>query len=138
VTDAADAARLWAATWQRCWEAGDPEPILALYAPEATFWSQPFREPDRGRTGLRRYVERAFASESGVRARFGEPIVAGRRAAVSWWAELDEDGTPITLAGTSVLTFDDADFVIEQWDAWNEAEGRRPPGDPARFARRDT
>ena len=63
-----------------------------------------------------------------------EPIVAGDRAAVSWWASLLENGREMTLAGTSVLRFDGDGLVIEQWDAWNQADERRQPPDwsPAR------
>lgn len=133
MTDPRAAARRWAATWQRCWEAGDVGPIVDLYAPGAAFSSQPFRARELGRQGVRAYVEGAFASESEVRARFGEPIVDGRRAAVSWWAELREEGEEITLAGTSVLTFDDAGLVVDQWDTWDQADGRRPPPEAGEF-----
>jgi len=42
-------------------------------------------------------------------------------------AALREHGAEITLAGTSVLTFDDNCLVIEQRDAWNQADRRREP-----------
>ena len=121
----ADAARRWGATWQRSWEALDPEPIIALYADDCAYVSQPFREPERA--GARSYVSGAFADESDVRAWFGEPIVDGNRAAMPWWAALREAGEEVTLAGTSVLTFDAGGLVIAQWDAWNMTPGRREP-----------
>ena len=124
---AADAARRWAETWQRSWEALDAEPIVALYADDCTYVSQPFREPERGRDGARDYVSGAFADESEVRAWFGRPIVDGRRAAVPWWAALREAGEDVTLAGTSVLVFDAEGLVTAQWDAWNMTPGRREP-----------
>ena len=37
-------ARLGAARRAHAWEALDPEPIVALYAPDALFCSEPFRE----------------------------------------------------------------------------------------------
>jgi hypothetical protein len=64
-----------------------------------------------------------------------DPIVDGRRAAISWWASLIEDGAETTLAGTSVLVFDADGLVIEQWDAWNQLPHRSdPPGDIGPFA----
>ena len=57
----------------------------------------------------------------------GEPVVGVDHAAVEWWAALREKGVETTLAGTSVLQFDAEGFVIEQRDAWNQAEGRRDP-----------
>lgn len=61
---------------------------------------------------------------------------AARRWA--WWASLREDGADATLAGTSVLRFDDDGLVIEQWDAWNVLAERRKPPAWSPFGRRDT
>jgi hypothetical protein len=65
-----------------------------------------------------------------VGAWFGEPVVDGDRAAVQWWAALVENDSEVTLAGTSVLRFDGEGLVVDEWDAWNMADGRRepPPG----------
>jgi len=125
--DTGTAAAHWASTWQRCWEALDAEPIVALYAEDATFSSQPFREVYRRRAGVREYVEGAFGDESDVRAWFDEPVVNGDRAAVRWWAALREAGEEVTLAGTSALRFDADGLVVDQWDAWNMVAGRSEP-----------
>jgi len=129
MSDTRTAAANWASTWQRCWEALDADPIVALYADEATFSSHPAREVHRGRAGVREYVEGAFGDESEVRARFGEPIVEGDRAAVRWWAALREACEEVTLAGTSVLRFDTDGLVVDQWDAWHLIAGRSEPPD---------
>lgn len=127
MTDTRTAARTWADTWQRCWEALDADPIVALYAESATFSSHPAREVHRGPAGVREYVAGAFGDETEVRAWFGEPIVEGPRAAVSWWAALREAGEEVTLAGTSVLRFDAGGLVTDQWDAWHMVDGQRDP-----------
>lgn len=129
MTDLRAAAVNWASTWQRCWEALDADPIVALYADDATWSSQPFRELSHGRAGVRTYVAGAFADESEVRAWFGQPVVDGDRASVTWWAALREAGEEVTLAGTSVLHFDADGLVRHQWDAWNMVAGRRDPPD---------
>ena len=59
--------------------------------------------------------------------RFGEPVVSGDRAAVEWWASWTEDGQPITLAGATLLRFDDEGKVVDQRDYWNQASGRIEP-----------
>ena len=128
-----EAARRWAETWRTAWEALDPEPIVALYAPDATFSTEPFRQAYRGPEGVRGYVERVFGEEEAPRVRTSEPIVDGDRASVSWWASLREDGAEATLAGTSVLRFDADGLVTEQWDAWNVARSRRDPPASAPF-----
>lgn len=129
VVHTADAADRWARTWRRAWEALDPEPIVALYAADATLSTAPFREPYRGRDGVRTYVTQALGQEEDPRVAVSDPIVDGDRASISWWASLREEGADTTLAGTSVLTFDAEGFVTDQWDAWNIARERlTPPG----------
>ena len=129
MTDTRAAARNWATTWQRCWEALDADPIVELYAEDVTFSSHPFREVYRGRDGVRAYVDGAFGDEADVSARFDTPVVDGDRASVRWWAALREAGEETTLAGTSVLRFGADGLVVVQWDAWHLVAGRRdPPG----------
>ena len=122
-----DAAIRWAATWERCWQTGEAEPIAALYSDDAVYSVTPFREPNLGRIGARAYLRRVLAEETQVAARFAVPIVDGARAAVQWWASYIEEGREITLAGTSVLEFDADGLVTREWDAWNEANGRLAP-----------
>ena len=125
------AAARWAHAWKQAWEALDPEPIVALYAPGAVFSSEPFREAYHGPAGVRAYVERVFGEEEDVRVAVSPPIVDADRASISWWASLREDRRDVTLAGTSVLRFDTDGLVVEQWDAWNAlAERRDPPAPP--------
>lgn len=122
-----EAARRWAETWRRAWQALDVEAVVALYAPDARYSSAPFREPYRGIEGARAYVGQAFGDEGDVRAWFSEPIVAGDRASVSWWATLSEQGDEVTLAGTSVLRFDTGGLVVDQWDSWDLQPGWHEP-----------
>lgn len=113
--------------WKQGWEALDAEPILTCYATEALLSTEPFRDPYRGRDGVRDYVVRVFGEEDDPRVWVAEPIVDGPRAAISWWASLRENGEDSTLAGTSILRFDADGLVVEQWDAWNHHPDRREP-----------
>ena len=116
------AARRWAETWSRGWPAADLESIAALYATEALFYSHPFRDPEPPRD----YVERVFAAQAEAECRFGEPVVSSDRAAVDWWGVItDRDGSVETIAGTSLLRFDDDGLVVEQRDVWAGEPGRR-------------
>ena len=125
--DARDAAARWAATWRDAWEAGDAEPIVGLYAANVTFSTQPFREPFHGANRVRDYVTRVLSEEDDQRVWVSDPIVDGDRASISWWASLREEAADATLAGTSVLRFDAAGLVVEQWDTWNVLDVRREP-----------
>jgi hypothetical protein len=50
------------------------------------------------------------------------------RAAADWWAVVTlQDGSLQSLAGTSLLRFRADGLVVEQRDAWGEAEGRHEP-----------
>lgn len=130
-----NAARRWALTWRTCWEALDPEPIVALYADDALLSTEPFRAPYRGRDGVRSYVARVLGEEDDPSVWVSVPLVDGDRASVSWWASLREDGADTTLAGTSVLRFDADGLVAEQWDTWSVLpERREPPADWGPFA----
>ena len=118
----ADAARRWVEVWSRAWPAADAEAIDALYTREAVFYSHPFRD----RQGPKDYVEWAFADQKEAECRFGEPLVSGDRAAVDWWAVIvAPDDTVESLAGTSLIRFDEDGLVIEQRDAWASEPGRR-------------
>ncbi len=77
MTDIRNAAARWACTWTEAWEALDVEPIIALYAPDVTFSTEPFREAYRGHDGVRAYVTRASPEEESPRVCVSEPIVDG-------------------------------------------------------------
>lgn len=121
--DTEQAARGWAETWADAWPRRDVDAIAALYVEDAAYRALAFRTADTP-SG---YLQRTFAEESDVTCRFGEPVVAGDRAAVEWWGSWTEDGQPITLAGATLLRFDDGGKVVDQRDYWNQAEGRIAP-----------
>ena len=127
---AAEAARRWVETWARAWPVHDADAIEALYADDAIFVSQPFREPHAGSGGVRAYAEWAFGSEDAAECRFGQPRVSDDGAAIEYWAWINEGGVEQTLAGVSLVRFDDDGKVAEQRDYWAVELGRRapPPG----------
>jgi predicted SnoaL-like aldol condensation-catalyzing enzyme len=125
--DVEAAARNWAATWSTGWPRKDKETIAALYGEFATYRALAFREPGRGVAGVTRYLDAVFAEEDEVECRFGEPIVAGQSAAVQWWASWIEGAQPLTMAGVTILRFDDEGKVVEHRDYWNQTGGRTPP-----------
>ena len=119
--ETAEAARRWAAEWQRAWEEHDSDRVAALYAEGASFRSAPFRDLQDPRA----YAEWAFADEDSAEPHFGEPIVSGDRATVEWWAVSTSKAKEETLAGVSLLRFDGDGRVVDQRDYWDVAEGRR-------------
>src|SRR5690349_3385344 len=123
--DVRSAATRWADTWVSAWRSHDVAAVVALYAEDCVHRSAPFREPHRGRAGLRGYLVAAFADESAVvDVRFGTPLVDGDRAWVEYWAVLrDRDGTPVTLAGCAFARFDADALICESRDWWHQTAG---------------
>lgn len=129
--DAQAAARAWVDAWRRAWPACDPEPLAAVYAEDASFRSQPFRESHEGREGVLEYARWAFTDQERlVGCWFAEPVVAGDRATVEYWAILVERGEEVTIAGVALLRFAPDGSVHDQRDYWSLESGRRepPPG----------
>jgi ketosteroid isomerase-like protein len=125
--DADDAARAWIAGWSRAWPARDAEAVADLYTADAVYRSHPFREPHLGRDGVIEYARTAFEDEDAVDFWFGEPVAAGDRAAVEYWAILESDGQELTLAGTTIIRFAADGRCEEHRDYWSLEKGRRPP-----------
>ena len=116
-------ARCWRDAWAEAWPRRDVDAIAALYLPDAAYRSHPLRDAERPRA----YLERVFAEEEAIECWFGEPLVAGDRAAVEWWASYREAGKEVTLAGTTVLRFGSDGLVAEHVDYWVEGSGRTAP-----------
>lgn len=98
----------WAQRYARAWEEADDRAAGALFTEDATYRSDPFREPHRGRDAIRAYWREVTASQSNVVVSVGRPVVAGSRAVVEWWTQMDNDGTPVTLPGALILDFDES------------------------------
>jgi hypothetical protein len=119
-----EAIERWIDGWARGWATHDLELIASLYAEGAGFRSAFFRDPQPPAE----YAAWAFSDEESAEVWFSEPVIDGNRAAVAWWAiSRGYDGRDTTLAGASMLVFDDAGFVVDQRDYWNEARDTAMP-----------
>ena len=118
------AAHAWADAWTRAWRALEPDLLEPLYRADSVQRSHPFREPGHPME----YARWAMAEEEGEpEVWMADPIVSGDRAAIEWWAVIVENGKQLSLAGTSIVTFDENGRAVEQIDYWGQAEGRVPP-----------
>ena len=122
--DVEAAARAWSEAWTLSWRTLDADALVPVYAPGAVHRSHPFREPG----DPIEYARWALGEEEGEpEVWMGDPVVAGDRAVVEWWAVAIENGKLVSLAGASVLRFDEDGRVVEQSDYWGQGDGRRPP-----------
>jgi hypothetical protein len=119
----------WAELYARAWEEADDEAAGALFTEDATYRSDPFGDPHRGRDAIRSYWREVTASQSNVTVVVGRPVVEGRRAVVEWWTQMDNDGTPVTLPGALILEFDESGLCRALREYYNLEVGRRmaPP-----------
>jgi ketosteroid isomerase-like protein len=117
----------WAGRYARAWEEADDESAGALFTEEATYRSDPFREPHQGREAIRGYWREVTATQDNVEVSMGRPMVAGQRAVVEWWTQMDNDGTPVTLPGALILDFDDGGLCQALREYWNLEVGARMP-----------
>lgn len=109
-----DALHDWIAKYGRAWRERDTEAAAQLFTETAIYDSHPFREPYRGRDGVREYWKWATRDQSNLELRFGHAILDGHYAAVEWWAILDEKGTgTVTIPGCLFLRFS-ADALCEE------------------------
>jgi hypothetical protein len=120
-------ARRWTQTWTRAWPEKDVAAIASLYADDAVYRALAFREPDLGIVGVQRYLTENFSVEEDIECWFGEPITAGDRAAVEWWATWLENRQRLTLAGATVLRFGTDGLIVDHRDYWNQVETRELP-----------
>ncbi len=121
------AARHWTETWAKAWPTKDADAIAALYAAGAAFRSLPFRSVHRGPAGARRYAAWTFSEQDAAECWFGTPVVEGDRATVEYWAVVSFEGRDETIAGVSVIRFEDDGLVGEQRDYWVAQDGRNEP-----------
>ncbi|HEX2045829.1 MAG TPA: nuclear transport factor 2 family protein [Gaiellaceae bacterium] len=122
--------RAWLAAYGRAWETGDADAAAALFTADALYRSHPFREAHAGTAGIRAYWAQATATQEGVDVRFGDPIVAGARVAVEWWAVMRDGAEDVTLPGCLLLRFAPDGRCAELREYWHVHPGRHapPPG----------
>jgi hypothetical protein len=79
----------------------------------------------RGRAAAAAWIREAFDEERSARFVFGAPVVANDgRAAVEYRAIITgRDSIETTLAGTTILRFDEAGLVVEHRDYWVTSAG---------------
>lgn len=123
VVETREAARRWIEGWARAWPAADVDAVAPLYAEDAVFRSQPFRELQSPRA----YAEWAFSEQDEAQCWYGEPVVAGDRAMIEYWGIVRYQGRDETIAGVAMIRFRPDGLVAEQHDYWNTQEGRAEP-----------
>lgn len=117
----------WAEAYRVAWEQADSEAAAGLFTEDATYRSNIYEEPHRGREGVIDYWTGVTSAQSNVTVIMGEPVVAGNRADVEFWTTMGVEGAPITLAGCLLLDFDDNAKCTALREYWQVGEGIQQP-----------
>ena len=117
----------WLEAYRRAWIERDVDAAGALFTEDALYREQPFQEPFAGREAIRRYWATVTRGQSEIELRYGTPVTDGRRVAVEWWANLLNDGSPVTLAGEFLLSFDENGRCRELREYWAVTPARVDP-----------
>lgn len=113
----------WIEEYRRAWEHADAEAVANLFTEDATYRSNIFEAPHRGRDGVAAYWESVTSSQSDVSVRMGRPFADGSRVAVEFWTAMRVDGAATSLAGCLLLDFDDSGLCRRLREYWNFASG---------------
>ena len=117
----------WIEGYRRAWEERDAEAAANLFTEDATYRSNIFEEPHRGRAGVKSYWESVTSSQSDVAVRMGTPFSDGTRVAVEFWTSMRVDGEESTLPGCLLLDFDESGLCRRLREYWNFAPGSPDP-----------
>ncbi|MGH8912354.1 MAG: nuclear transport factor 2 family protein [Acidimicrobiia bacterium] len=117
----------WIEGYRRAWEKRDAEAAADLFTEDATYRSNIFEEPHRGRAGVKSYWESVTSSQSDVSVRMGTPFSGGTRVAVEFWTTMRVDGGESTLPGCLLLDFDESGLCRRLREYWHFAPGSLEP-----------
>jgi ketosteroid isomerase-like protein len=117
----------WLERYRRAWIERDADAASQLFTEDATYREQPFQAPFVGRAAIRDYWSRVTASQTDVKLRYGRSIVDGHRVAVEWWANLQTNDGPLTLAGEFLLLFAESGQCRELREYWVLTPSRVEP-----------
>jgi uncharacterized protein (TIGR02246 family) len=116
--------RAWIEAYGRAWRERDPDAVVAIFTEDAIYRSSPFREPHVGSDGIRAYWERVTSGQESLDLSFGTPLVQENRAAVEWWAIVEQAGEETTFPGILMLSFAPDGRCEELRECWHERAGR--------------
>lgn len=117
----------WIEAYRRAWEAADSDAAASLFTENATYRSNIFEEPHRGRSGVRAYWTDVTAAQTEVTVRMGSPVVDGRRVDVEFWTTMLAGGDELTVCGCLLLDFDEGGLCTALREYWHTLPERREP-----------
>ena len=109
------------------WVERDTDALLKLFTSDAEYRDDPYQPGHQGTAGIRDYWDTATSTQSDITVRYGKAITVGHQSAVEWWTTLTNDGAPVTLAGSFVLSFAEDGRCQNLREYWHLTEGTIDP-----------
>lgn len=119
--------REWAEDYRLAWENADSDAVAKLFTEDASYRERIYDEPYLNRAGVIDYWNSVTSDQSQAKVRMGEPFVDGSKTWVEFWTNMNYDGSPVTLAGCLLLTFDDQGLCSDLREYWIMTEGTHLP-----------
>lgn len=119
----------WLDAYGRSWVEGDPQQVVALFAPDALYYETPFDEPLHGREAIRAYwTAGAQDAQRDVTFTYTVLSYAGGLGVAHWRAGFTRvpSGSRVQLDGILQAGFDDNGrcAVFREW--WHRQESPAP------------
>jgi hypothetical protein len=96
-------------TYIRAWESQDPDLIVTIFTPSATYHERVLREPIPDRDAIRRYWEdKVVKAQANITCKLLNLYLDGDTVIAEWLAEFDDlaEGVRKRMREIAVLTFD--------------------------------
>jgi SnoaL-like domain len=120
------------AVYVRAWEGQDPDLIVTIFTPGATYHERVLREPIPDREAIRQYwVDKVVKAQANIRCTVGKVYVDGETAIAEWTAEFDDvaQGIRKRMKEIAVLEFD-GPLIASLREYWaSEQIGKLEPSD---------
>jgi len=115
----------WLQRYGRAWIEGDPEAIVAIFAPDAEYHEEPFEPPMVGHEAIRHYwAAGARDGQRNVTFQAAPIALDGDRGYAHWTASFTRvaSGAFVELTGVLAARFDDAGRCREFREWWHRRE----------------
>jgi ketosteroid isomerase-like protein len=110
----------WLQSYERAWEALDPDAAAALFTEDATYAWGPYEEPMRGRETIRARWTDVTSAQSDVQFGFETLGIVDSGGVARWWCSFNVGELKIELEGIFLLSLTDDGLCSEFREWFNE------------------
>ncbi|MGW5519302.1 nuclear transport factor 2 family protein [Nocardia africana] len=90
----------------KAWETQDPDLIVTIFTPDATYAERVFEEPHRGEDGIRAYWQsKVVGEQSNISCQLLNLYLDGNVATAEWEAEFDTPAGRKRMREVAILEF---------------------------------